>query len=469
MGPGPGPGGVPPGPANAPAGPAGGPAGVPGPGGAPPAQPPQQQQPPIISPAIQHLDAIDEQVWLQLGSLAESMGEHDRALNAYESALRHNYHSVAALTLIAELHRTRENFPKAADYFQRVLAIDGASGEAWGSLGHCYLMMDELQKAYNAYQNALHHLPNPKDSKLWYGIGILYDRYGSVEHAEEAFSAVMRMDPKSDKANEIYFRLGIIYKGQQKYSQSLECFRYILHAPPRPLTEADIWFQIGHVHEQQKEYTSAKDAYEHVLAENPNHAKVLQQLGWLYHQQQASFMDQDLAITFLTRSIESDNTDAQSWYLMGRCYMAQQNFSKAYEAYQQAVYRDSRNPTFWCSIGLLYFQINQFRDALDAYSKAIRINPNISEVWYDLGTLYEACNNQVQDAIDAYQRASDLDPENPHIKQRLDYLRQNNGGQGGGMPPPHPEGMNPSRYQSMDGPNGQNAFGQVCNYKLIDL
>jgi len=43
-----------------------------------------------------------------------------------------------------------------------------------------------------------------------------------VEHAEEAFSAVMRMDPKSDKANEIYFRLGIIYKGQQKYSQSLE-------------------------------------------------------------------------------------------------------------------------------------------------------------------------------------------------------------------------------------------------------
>lgn len=119
MGPGPGPGGVPPGPANAPAGPAGGPAGVPGPGpgGAPPAQPPQQQQPPIISPAIQHLDAIDEQVWLQLGSLAESMGEHDRALNAYESALRHNYHSVAALTLIAELHRTRENFPKVNHLF----------------------------------------------------------------------------------------------------------------------------------------------------------------------------------------------------------------------------------------------------------------------------------------------------------------------------------------------------------------
>lgn len=57
---------------------------------------------------------------------------------------------------------------------------------------------------------------------MWYGIGILYDRYGSLEHAEEAFSQVMHMQPDFEKANEIYFRLGIIYKQQQKYDQSLE-------------------------------------------------------------------------------------------------------------------------------------------------------------------------------------------------------------------------------------------------------
>ena len=44
----------------------------------------------------------------------------------------------------------------------------------------------------------------------------------SLEHAEEAFSQVMRMEPNFEKANEIYFRLGIIYKQQQKYHQSLD-------------------------------------------------------------------------------------------------------------------------------------------------------------------------------------------------------------------------------------------------------
>ena len=157
------------------------------------------------------------------------------------------------------------------------------------------------------------------------------------------------------------------------------------------------------------QYDSAKGAYRRVLERDANHAKVLQQLGWLHHQESPLFASQEQAIEYLEKSVSSgkrlpcwvdqgrcsyftDNTDAQSWYLLGRCYMSQQKYSKAYEAYQQAVYRDGRNPTFWCSIGVLYYQINQYRDALDAYSRAIRLNPYISEVWYDLGTLVSCCN-----------------------------------------------------------------------------
>ena len=191
------------------------------------------------------------------------------------------------------------------DFYQRVLNINGDNGEVWGALGYCHLMMEDLHKAYTAYQQALYHLPNPKEPKLWYGIGILYDRYGSYDHAEEAFSAVIRMDHKFEKANEIYFRLGIIYKQQGKYELALQCFQYILTCPPQPLTEIDIWFQIGHVYEQQKEYQRARDAYEKVLGQNPNHAKVLQQLGWLYHQQPSNFSNQELAISFLSRSLEA--------------------------------------------------------------------------------------------------------------------------------------------------------------------
>ncbi|KKF95033.1 General transcriptional corepressor ssn6 [Ceratocystis platani] len=335
----------------------------------------------------QQVSAMTEAVWMQIGSFAELVGSPDEAMQAYENALRANRNSIPAMNAISLILRTREEFHKAVEYLQAILKLDSNNGEVWGSLGHCYLMMDDLQEAYTAYQNALVNLPNVKEPKLWYGIGILYDRYGSLEHAEEAFSQVMQMQPDFEKANEIYFRLGIIYKQQGKYAQSYECFKWIVTSPPHPLTEEDIWFQIGHVHEQQKDYDNAKAAYLRVLDRDPAHAKVLQQLGWLHHQQSNSFSSQERAIEYLEKSVAADPSDAQSWYLLGRCYMSQQKYPKAYEAYQQAVYRDGRNPTFWCSIGVLYYQINQYRDALDAYSRAIRLNPYISEVWYDLGTL----------------------------------------------------------------------------------
>ncbi|KAH7907526.1 TPR-like protein, partial [Hygrophoropsis aurantiaca] len=413
--------------------------------------PPTNGVAPSPSSVIHKLAVANEQTWLLIGRVAEQMGDLEHAITAYENALRHNPMSLPGLTQVAGIARIKENYPKAVEYFQRVLQLQEDNGEVWSALGHCYLMQDDLQKAYSAYQQALYLLPNPKeDPKLWYGIGILYDRYGSLDHAEEAFASVLKMDKELDfdKANEILFRLGIIYKQQGKYDESLSCFDRILRSPPSPLAHADIWFQIGHVYEQQKDHVRAKDAYERVVDDNPGHAKVLQQLGWLYHQDGSSFQNQELAIQYLTKSLEADPSDAQSWYLLGRAYMAGQKYNKAYEAYQQAVYRDGRNPTFWCSIGVLYFQINQFRDALDAYSRAIRINPYISEVWFDLGSLYESCNNQISDAIDAYARASELDPGNHVISQRLQLLKNAQATSGQLPAAPGPQDVHPTAYAS---------------------
>ncbi|RKP37744.1 hypothetical protein BJ085DRAFT_19027 [Dimargaris cristalligena] len=370
-----------------------------------------------------------EQIWVQIGTISEQMDDKERAIKAYESALKHNPYSVPALTKIAAIHRARDEFEKAAEYFQQVLGVEPINGEVWGALGHCYLMTDKLARAYSAYQQALYHLPNAKEPKLWYGIGILYDRFGSYEHAEEAFSAVMKIDPHFEKSNEIYFRLGLIHKSQRKYESSLSYFRYILNNPPSPLTESDILFQIGHLHELLLDPIQAKEAFEKVLTTNPKHAKVLQQLGWLYSQPTVNFYNMENAVSLLTRSISANEADAQSWYLLGRCYMTSNQHTEAYDSYQQAVYRDSNNAQFWCSIGVLYFRIAQYRDALDAYSRALRFDSQMKEVWHNLGTLYEHCNNQIEDAVNAYGRALEVDPNNQVVKQRLAVLQhaQNTG------------------------------------------
>ena len=66
------------------------------------------------------------------------------------------------------------------------------------------------------------------------------------------------------------------------------------------------------------QYDSAKAAYRRVLDRDPNHAKVLQQLGWLHHQQGPAFSIQEQAIEYLEKSVSSGECkvkiNVQTWH-----------------------------------------------------------------------------------------------------------------------------------------------------------
>lgn len=118
--------------------------------------------PSLVSPTLKILDKAIEETWVAAGRAAEVIGDWRRALSAYETALRRSPFNTEALTQTANILRQQEKFVEAAEYFTRVVHLVETAGEVWGALGHCYLMIDDLAKAYACYQQAIHYIPDAK-------------------------------------------------------------------------------------------------------------------------------------------------------------------------------------------------------------------------------------------------------------------------------------------------------------------
>lgn len=270
-----------------------------------------------------------------LGSLAEMMGDDELMYQSYEKVLSHNRMNSKALMTLGLACEKQNHFAKAADCYHLLVSANSSHGNAWSHLGYCYLMQNDLQNAYTAYQHALYYLPNAKEPKLWYGIGLLYDRYGSLEHAEEAFEAVLQMNCTEELYYEVRFRLGVIAKHRRQYDLARERLTAVLEQSASTELAAEIWAQIGHVYELTNELHLAKSSYLKVVEHNPKSSKAYQQLGWLHLKSQN---DSEKAIEYLKKAVNADAKDGNAWYLLGRGCMAINDCEEAYHAYKQAVY-----------------------------------------------------------------------------------------------------------------------------------
>lgn len=59
-----------------------------------------------------------------------------------------NSETIANLNKLAEHYATNSDYNKAIEYFVKMTNICKKNGSAWTALGHCYLLKEDLQKAF---------------------------------------------------------------------------------------------------------------------------------------------------------------------------------------------------------------------------------------------------------------------------------------------------------------------------------
>mmetsp|Transcript_27369 Transcript_27369/g.49266 ORF Transcript_27369/g.49266 Transcript_27369/m.49266 type:complete len:775 (-) Transcript_27369:138-2462(-) len=366
-------------------------------------------------------------------------------LEELERELELNPFNVRALNQIAKLHADRCDYQEACQYYEKIVRLDEDNGKAWTSLGHCYLLRGEYQKCFSAYQRAIYAMPESKDPQLWYGIGLLYNRFDSYENAEPAYQAVLRLDPDFEQKYEVMYKLGCIYKKRNSLEHAVTYLKNSLLCEKIPLTrKIDVLCQLASCYEKQGDKPKAIETCKEAIELKPDNFKALEFLGWMLastnDQEDAAKAAKDFeeALKYLKQALElvGDNTGESGdlYYLIGRVHLQQKNFGEGQDAFQNAIYKNTNAYMYWVSIGILYAEASQPQDAFDCFVKASNIAGDASEVWYNMGILYERCN-QKPEAILAYTRACTIDSSNTLAATRKQQVNE---------PGPLPDFVHPS-------------------------
>jgi glucose repression mediator protein len=117
------------------------------------------------------------------------------------------------------------------------------------------------------------------DPQLWYGIGILYEKFESYEHAISSLMAVLKMSPNFYQKSEVLSRLGYIFARTNDLNNALVYFQNsIMTNTFNNKRKVDIMLKIGILHEEKNELVQAQKSYEAALNLDPENFTIYQHL-----------------------------------------------------------------------------------------------------------------------------------------------------------------------------------------------
>jgi tetratricopeptide (TPR) repeat protein len=146
------------------------------------------------------LNPNDADVYYNLGNALFNGGKTDDAVIAFRAALSLNPALVNAYDNLGNALASRHDFQEAISVWSEELRLDPGEVGAMINIGNADCMLEKYAEAIPYYEKALEK--NPGDLGTWCNMGFAYQKIGDIQKAADAFRQALRIDPNSTRASE---------------------------------------------------------------------------------------------------------------------------------------------------------------------------------------------------------------------------------------------------------------------------
>ena len=411
------------------------------------------------------------------GVLFMADGEMDKAIEAYERALRLDPESSYLMTELAELHIKREEIDRAVSLLEQAVALSPEQVDPHILLGSLYSNVKRYEDAVREYETVVGIDPGRREAYLF--LNLLYREKREYEKAVSILDDLLVIDPSNlmggyylaktyavmeqyDKC-ELWLRktldikpsfrpalvdLGMLYRSQAHSEKAVAIYEDFLRTNP---ADVQVRFELANTLMKSKIYDAASQEFETILRWESSLTEARFSLGLAYFfggekldEAIAAFLevlqtepDNDKAIYFLASAYEKKGqyadalkelesiSEGSGLYVASRVKMGfilqtDGRIQEAIALIGKEIKKTDTDPEFYRFLAVLYEEEEMFEDAEHILTEGLVFSPKNVDFYYRLGVVYGKQNKHEQ-SIAAMEALLEIDPDNADALNYIGY------------------------------------------------
>lgn len=384
-------------------------------------------------------------------------GELDKALQAFEAALKEDETNAEALFYAGTIYIRLNQTQKGIEYIERSVALAPNNVRLRFILAQTYENVSLSSKAMEEYRKIIEMAPNTPEAKesdkhARILLGKKYGEQGKLEQALQIFSDVLaeypddvpalinkgltlsfmgRLDEAQaawekalaiqPKNGQIHQNLAALFEKKGDVERSKAEYEQIVQlAPPDSPVAKTAELKLALINGAQfltkGQLADAQREYEKVLATDPHNSIARFNLAMVYR----GLGDMSRAQEMLRSLIDDNPDDLEARSRLGALYLEQGDVKEAVRELEEVVARGKETPQAQQATKLLdnIRAAEQDKQAQELpvdqriaqYRSRLQQNPDDRQAWLDLGLLYVQLQRH-EEAREAFENAVRLDPK----------------------------------------------------------
>ncbi|MEN8123702.1 MAG: tetratricopeptide repeat protein [Bacteroidota bacterium] len=360
----------------------------------------------LILDQLQEFEPSNDEVYIQKATIFSKKGLHKKAIEALKKALQYTDDDVEIYSMIGMEYLFLDDFDTARLNFAKCLDVEYDNYSSLYNVIYCFDMLDQHNEAVNYLVK--HIDKDPYSEVAWHQLGRQYYLIENYEKALEAFDYAILVDETFigahlEKAKTLeklkYFQEAIDY-----YNATMDL------DTPTPFA----YLRIGKCYEQLNEPKLALEYYNKTVNEDP-----LLDKGWLaitdIYIKNSEYQQ---ALYYIRKALGIDEENIEYWNKLAEINLKLNLFDEAVKAYQKSIdLEDDRLDVYIALADVLHFLENNYK-AIEVLNKANKKYKDHAEIIYRLACL----NYLMQDQNEAFfllEKSLKLNFEYHHIIKNI--------------------------------------------------